>query len=146
MRIGWLTSASAMDVNLDSLQAFERANALFAQSTCASRGSCAEEKELNHQDQNSLPLFIVLAVVFALMLGFVLPRFAAYFLGPAFLVLAAALLVVGHRLFVPFQSDGSPAGLIVPAIAWIALIVCCGLGITLIVTGRARIKRTRSQI
>jgi hypothetical protein len=144
-KIGWLTSASEMDVSVGSLQAYDRANALVAQSTCSSRGSCADEKEIRNRGQSNLPGGIVLAVVFALVLGFILPRFAAYFLGPAFLVLAGALLVVGHSLFVPSHTDGSPAGLIVPGIAWLALIVCCGLGLTLIATGIARIKRARSQ-
>jgi hypothetical protein len=143
-KLGWLTTISAMDVSVSAgRQALERADALVARSTCSDRGSCAMEKEIGNRGQSNFPIVIVLGVVFVLVVGLLLPRFSAYVLGPAVLVLAGVFVVVGHRLFVPFQSDGSPAGLLVPAIAWIALLICCGVGVTLIVTGRARIKSAR---
>jgi hypothetical protein len=140
-KIGWPSSISALDVSVSSRQVLERAQALVAGSTCSDRGSCAMEKEIRNRGRNPLPIGLVLAVVVALVLGFSLPRVAAYVVGPAFLALAGVFVIFGYKLFFPFQTEGSPAGLIVPAVAWVVVIVCCGLGITLIVTGRARIKR-----
>lgn len=82
-----------------------------------------------------------LAVLVAFLFGYYLPRFSAYFLGPAFLVLAGGSFITLHKYFFPFQSDGSIAGLIVPAILWLAFATCCLLGAVLIVTGLVRAKR-----
>jgi hypothetical protein len=83
----------------------------------------------------------MLALVAVLMLGYFLPRFSAYFLGPAFLVAGAASFIALNKYFFPFQSDGSIAGLIVPGIMWLWLITCCVMGGVLIGTGRSRVKR-----
>lgn len=85
-----------------------------------------------------------LAVAVVSALGYFLPRFSAYFLGPAFLIAGGASFIVLNKYFFPFQSDGSMAGLIVPAIMWLWLITCCVLGGVLIATGRSRAKRKSS--
>lgn len=82
----------------------------------------------------------LLALVVVIALAYTLPRFSAYFLGPAFLVAGALAFISLNKYFFPFQSDGSIAGLIVPGIMWLGLITCCILGCVLIVTGRSRIK------
>lgn len=86
-------------------------------------------------------LWGLLALAVVLVLGYFLPRFSAYFLGPAFLIAGGASFIVLNRYFFPFQSDGSMAGLIVPAIMRLWLITCCALGGVLIATGRSRAKR-----
>ena len=144
-KLGWLTQISAMDIGVDSPQARAKASSLVDRSTCEDRGSCALEKEIRHRGENDLPLIIVLSVVGVLALALLFPRFSVYVLGPLVLALAAILVIFGHKLFVPFHSDGSPAGLLVPAMAWVALIVCCGIGLTLILTGRARMRRVRAR-
>ncbi len=90
-------------------------------------------------------LMLVLLVPFAL--GYLLPRFSAYFLGPAILVLAAVAVTAFHDLFVPFHSDGSPAGMLVPAMMWAFSLGACISGGVLILTGgmRIRLKRTPMQ-
>ena len=82
-----------------------------------------------------------LALVVVLMLGHFLPRFSAYFLGPAFLLAGGTSFITLHKYFFPFQSDGSMAGLIVPGIMWLWFVTCCVLGGVLITTGRRRAKR-----
>jgi hypothetical protein len=89
---------------------------------------------------HTLQLVLVLVVLVPFAIGYLLPEVGAYFLGPAILVIAAVLAVVFHKLFVPFQSDGSPAGLIVPGLAWFALVTACIAGILLIVTGKIRMR------
>jgi len=81
---------------------------------------------------------LILLAPFAV--GYLLPRVSAYFLGPALLGAPAIAFVCLHRLFFPFQSDGSPAGLLVPAIMWAGSIVACIGGIVLIATGLMRIR------
>ncbi len=83
-------------------------------------------------------MIIAIAIVFAL--GYYLPRFSAYVLGPGFLLLGIIAFIKNHKLFFFFQSDGSIAGLIVPIIMWLGLITCCVLGIVLIMTGVIRMK------
>lgn len=91
----------------------------------------------------SLDLWILVGL-FALALvvafGRALPRFSAYFLGPAFLTVGGLAFISLHKYFFPFQSDGSIAGLIVPGIMWIGFITCCILGCALIIIGRGKIK------
>jgi hypothetical protein len=85
-------------------------------------------------------LLLALVLLAPFTVGYLLPKVSTYFLGPAILVIAAVVLVGFHRLFVPFQSDGSPAGLVVPAMMWAAFLLACICGIVLIVTGRMRIR------
>lgn len=77
----------------------------------------------------------LLALVVAIALAHILPRFSAQFLGPALLIASACAFISLNKYLFPFQSDGSIAGLIVPGIMWIGLITCCILGCALIVTG-----------
>jgi hypothetical protein len=85
-----------------------------------------------------------LALVVAVMLGYFLPRFSAYFLGPAFLAIGGVSFLTLNKYFFPFQSDGSIAGLIVPGIMWLGLIACCAMGCVLIAMGRSRVRRAAS--
>lgn len=85
------------------------------------------------------------AALVALCLALALPRASAYFLGPLLLVFALALFIFANKLFFPFQSDGSPAGLIVPGMMWLTLIVACVAGSILMVVGLARIRSGKSR-
>lgn len=87
----------------------------------------------------SIGLMVGVPIVIAIAWHF--PRFSVYFLGPLLLVLGGGSFIALNKYFFPFQSDGSIAGLIVPAIMWLWLVVSCGLGAILVVTGRARMKR-----
>ena len=89
-------------------------------------------------------LILILVILAPFMIGYFLPEFSARFLGPAILVITGLLAAVFHSLFVPFRSEGSPAGLILPAIAWAGAIVGCISGVLLIVTGKMRMRRTSS--
>jgi hypothetical protein len=86
----------------------------------------------------------VLALIVMAVLGNLFPRFSAYFLGPAFLATGGWAFISLNKYFYSFQSDGSIAGLIVPAIMWLGLITCCILGCVLIVTGLSKIKQKAS--
>jgi hypothetical protein len=88
-------------------------------------------------------LFVVALV--ALCLAYVLPRLSAYFLGPVFLVFAVGLFVFANELFFPFQSDGSPAGLVVPGMMWVTLILSSVAGAILLAVGFATINRSKSR-
>jgi hypothetical protein len=91
----------------------------------------------------SLILLGLLAIFLPFAVAALLPRFSAYFLGPVILVLALAMAVGLHKFFVPFQSDGSPAGMLVPAMMWVMFVLACVSGIVLILTGMARIRSKR---
>lgn len=83
----------------------------------------------------------LVALVVALALAHLLPRFSACFLGPALLLAGALAFISLNKYFFPFESDGSIAGLIVPGIMWIGLITCALMGSVLIGMGRSRIKQ-----
>ncbi len=89
----------------------------------------------------SQELLLALVLLAPFAVGYLLPKVSAYFLGPAFLVAAAVGIVGLHKYFVPFQSDGSPAGMLVPAIMWAAFVAACIAGVVLILTGRMRLRR-----
>lgn len=140
-----LGDVSQSDVGVATTLVIEQANALVARSTCKSRNSCDQESEIRHTGDNDLWMMF-LPIGFAFLLALVLPRFSAYVLGPAVVVLAVGFAIVERKLFMPFQSDGSPAGVLVPGIMWLLLIVCCIVGAALIGTGLARIRaRNRSR-
>jgi ABC-type branched-subunit amino acid transport system permease subunit len=103
-----------------------------------------------HREGNDMSIFDswllggALALVLMVILGYFLPRFSAYFLGPALLAVGGVSFITLNKYFFPFQSDGSIAGLIVPGIMWLGLVTCCVLGCVLIVTGRSRVKSAAS--
>jgi hypothetical protein len=86
-------------------------------------------------------LSLVILVPFAVAYFF--PKTGAYVLGPAILAIAAVAFVALHDLFAPFRSDGSPAGLVVPAMMWFAFVVACIAGTVLVVTGTMRMRWRR---
>jgi hypothetical protein len=88
----------------------------------------------------SQDLFFALVLLLPFTIGYLFPRVSAYFLGPALLVIAAAAFLGVHSLFVPFQSDGSAAGLLVPAMMWAALVTACISGVVLILTGGMKLR------
>jgi hypothetical protein len=87
-----------------------------------------------------LVAILLAAWVASVLLGYALPRFAAYFLGPLLLVAGIVMFTTLNRYFFPFQSDGSPAGMIVPGLLWIALIICGVAGLTLVGVGVSRLR------
>jgi hypothetical protein len=89
-----------------------------------------------------LSFSLVILVPFAT--AYFLPRIGAFVLGPLILAIAAIVFVRLHDLFVPFQSDGSPAGLVVPGIMWLAFLVACIVGVLLIATGVMRLHWRRA--
>jgi hypothetical protein len=91
----------------------------------------------------SLIVLALLAIGLPFAVGALLPRFSAYFLGPVILVLMLVMAVSLHRYFVPFHSDGSPAGMLVPAMMWIVFVAGCIVGAVLILTGWVRIRSRR---
>lgn len=88
---------------------------------------------------------LVAAIVLLMACVHFVPRLAVFVLGPGFLVLAVVGFVENKKLFFPFQSDGSAAGMIVPVVMWVALLLCCLLGTGLIVGGRLRIAARASR-
>jgi hypothetical protein len=91
----------------------------------------------------SLIVLALLALCLPFAVGALLPRFSAYCLGPVVLILTLMMAAVLHRYFVPFHSDGSPAGMLVPAMMWIVFVAGCIVGAVLILTGWARIRSKR---
>jgi hypothetical protein len=88
----------------------------------------------------SQELFFALVPLVPFTIAYLFPRVSAYFLGPALLVIAAVAFLGWHPLFVPFQSDGSPAGLVVPGVMWAAFLTACICAVVLILTGRMKIR------
>ena len=77
-------------------------------------------------------------------LGVLLPRFSAYFLGPIALVFALLVLSVAHKfMFQTVMTDGSPAGLLAPAIAWLAFGSSGLLGGILVIVGAGGVRRAK---
>lgn len=91
----------------------------------------------------SWPVILVLALLIPFALGYLFPWFSAVVLGPVVLVAAGVLFVTLHRYFFPFQSDGSPAGMIVPGLLWVVLVLGCLWAVVLIATGVMRMRRTK---
>jgi len=89
----------------------------------------------------SWPVILVLVLLVPFALGYLFPRFSAVVLGPVVLIAAGLLFVTLHRYFFPFQSDGSPAGLIVPGLLWAVFVLGCICGAVLIATGVMRMRR-----
>lgn len=81
-------------------------------------------------------LLLVGMLIFLGALVRLLPRFSTYVVGPGILVFAAMSFVKYKPLFFPFQSDGSAAGMIVPVLAWGALLGAGLIGIVVILAGR----------
>jgi len=88
-----------------------------------------------------LPIAVAICVVGA-AIGVFLPKFSAYFLGPVSLIVAVLVIGIAHKsMFRPAMTDGSPAGLLVPGIAWL-LFGCSALfGTILVLVGSRGLRR-----
>jgi hypothetical protein len=89
--------------------------------------------------EDILPVFYVLAFFAVLSLLHFLPRLTVYVIGPGVLACAAALFILGRKYFFFFQSDGSPAGFVIPILMWGFLGFMVLTGVSLIRGGLERL-------
>jgi hypothetical protein len=83
-----------------------------------------------------------MAAVAGAMIGFLLPRFSAYFLGPLLLLVGvlAALALARANL----HTEGSPAGLVIGGILILGAAIGGGGGIALTAVGALCIRARRT--
>ncbi len=95
-------------------------------------------------DELTFELSALLVFILVAVMSRWLPRLSLYLIGPGLLLLAGAYFIKYRGLFFFFQSEGSAAGLVIPFIAWFALLMVLTVAAALMLSSKRRLAQLRA--